>query len=95
MINKIPYIIESIVYQREQNVTDTMLCAKIVYDKELIQQALGDKTEEEYKEIIWKEIKEINKTLPIFKHIKNITITTQPFAKTTTQKIKRYKEIKQ
>ena len=95
LINKIPYIIESIVYQREQNVTDTMLCAKIVYDKELIQQALGDKTEEEYKEIIWKEIKEINKTLPIFKHIKNITITTQPFAKTTTQKIKRYKEIKQ
>ena len=52
------------------------------------------KKEEEYKNIIWNEIKEINKTLPVFKHIKNIDITTEPFVKTTTQKVKRYEELK-
>ena len=94
LINKIPYVVESLVYQREGNNTDTMLCAKIVYDKEIIKEQLGDKTEKEYSDIIWKKIKEINKELPVFKHIKNITITTEPLMKTTTQKIKRYEELK-
>ena len=94
LINKIPYVVESLVYQRERNNTDTMLCAKIVYDKEIIKEQLGDKTEKEYSDIIWKKIKEINKELPVFKHIKNITITTEPLMKTTTQKIKRYEELK-
>lgn len=93
LINKIHYIKESLVYQREQSKTDTMLCAKIVYDKDLIEKELGKKTEKEYQEEIWKEIKEINKTLPVFKHIKKIEITTEEFAKTTTQKVKRYKEL--
>ena len=38
--------------------------------------------------------KEINKELPVFKHIKQITITTEPLIKTTTQKVKRYEELK-
>ena len=94
LINKLPYVTESLVYQRERSNTDTMLCAKIVYDKDIIKDVLGDKKEEEYKNIIWNEIKEINKTLPVFKHIKNIDITTEPFVKTTTQKVKRYEELK-
>ena len=94
LINKIPYIVESLVYQREQSNTDTMLCAKIVYDEQLIKENLGEKSEKEYEEIIWKEIKEINKKLPIFKHIKKISITNKPLAKTTTQKVKRYEELK-
>ena len=63
-------------------------------DKEIIKEQLGDKTEKEYSDIIWKKIKEINKELPVFKHIKNITITTESLMKTTTQKIKRYEELK-
>ena len=94
LINKVPYISESMVYQREKSNTDTMLCAKIVYDKDIIKEQLGDKKEEEYKELIWERIKEINKELPVFKHIKNITITTEPLIKTTTQKVKRYEELK-
>lgn len=89
LINEIPYVVESLVYQREKSKTDTMLCAKIVYDETLIKEALGEKTEKEYQEILWNEIKEINKKLPIFKHIKNISITTQALAKTTTQKSKK------
>ena len=94
LINKIPYVTESFVYQRGKNNTDTMLCAKIVYDKDLIKEKLGDKTEKEYEKIIWEKVKEINQELPVFKHIKHITITTEPLIKTTTQKVKRYEELK-
>ena len=94
LINKLPYVKESLVYQREQSKTDTMLCAKIVYDEEIIREILGDKTKEEYQKIIWEEIKKINQTLPVFKHIKNIQITTEKLIKTTTQKVKRYEKLK-
>ena len=94
LINKIPYVSESIVYARDKTATDTMLCAKIVYDKDHIKEILGEKTEKEYKDILWEEIKKINQDLPVFKHIKNITITTEPLKKTTTQKVKRYEELK-
>ena len=51
-------------------------------------------TEKEYQELIWEKIKEINQQLPVFKHIKKISITTEPLIKTTTQKVKRQEEIK-
>ena len=93
LINQISYVKESLVYQRGQSTTDTMLCAKIVYDEDLIENTMGKKTENEYKEEIWKQVKEINKNLPVFKHIKKIEITTDEFDKTTTHKVKRYKEL--
>ena len=93
LINKLPYVKESLVYQRGQSKTDTMLCAKIVYDADAIKDAFGEKSEDEYKEEIWKQVKEINKDLPLFKHIKKIEITTEELEKTTTQKVKRYKEL--
>ena len=94
LINKLPYVAESMVFSRESSNTDTVLAAKIVYDKETIQKAFGEKEEKDYEKLIWKDIKEINKTLPTFKHIKQITITDEPMSKTTTQKVKRYEEIK-
>ena len=94
LINKIPGVIESLVYLREKDSRDTMLCAKIVYDKEMLKQIEGDKTQEEYKKEIWKKVKEMNKTLPIYKRIKNITLSTELLSKTTTQKVKRYEELK-
>lgn len=94
LINKIPYVVESLVYARDKDTTDTMLCAKIVYDAERIKEILGEKTEEEYEKLLWEEVKEINQSLPIFKHIKKISITTEELVKTTTQKVKRYEELK-
>ena len=94
LINEIPFVTESLVYQREEDSTDTMLCAKIVYDEKLLSQELGDKTPDEIKDEIWSRVKEINKNLPIFKHIKKIDVTTEPLVKTTTQKVKRYEELK-
>lgn len=92
IINKLPYVEESIIYARNKTNTDTMLCAKIVYNKENLVDKFGKQSD--YKELVWQDIKEINKELPTYKHIKEITITSEPLEKTTTQKVKRFVEIK-
>ena len=94
LINKLPYVVENLVYARNKTKTDTMLCAKIVYSKENLVEHFGEKNEDEYKELIWEDVKNINKELPSFKHVKEITITEEPLQKTTTQKVKRYAEIR-
>ena len=50
-------------------------------------------TEKEYKDLVWEDIKEINKNLSQFKRIKELILTNEELEKTTTQKIKRFKEI--
>lgn len=94
LLNKIPAVLETMVFARNKTSMDTTLCAKIVYDKEQIKEVYGEKTQEELKEIFWQKVKEVNQTLPDVKHIKEIMITDEPLAKTTTQKVKRYEEIK-
>ena len=39
-------------------------------------------------------VKETNKLLPKYKYIKNMILTKEDFIKTSTQKIKRFEEIK-
>ena len=51
------------------------------------------KTAKEYKVLVWEDIKEINQNLSQFKKLKEVIITTEPLEKTTTQKVKRFKEI--
>lgn len=94
LLNKIPGVVETMVFARNKTSMDTTLCAKIVYDKEQVQEIYGEKNQEELKEAFWQKVKEVNQTLPDVKHIKEIMITEEPLAKTTTQKVKRYEEIK-
>ena len=94
LINKLPYVEESMVFSRDRNSMDTMLCAKIVYNKDSAKDLFETEDVSKLKEFIWKDIKEINKKLPDVKHIKDIIITEEPLIKTTTQKVKRYEEIK-
>ena len=91
LINKLPYITESIVYSTDEE--GRKISAKAVYNEEIMKETFGKKEEKEYYEIIWEEIKKINESLPIFKRIKELQITTTPLAKTTTQKVKRFEEI--
>lgn len=93
LIGKLPYVAECMVFSREKSKTDTLLAAKIVYDKELIEKEFPGENKNKYKSLIFKQIKEINKNLPTYKHIKQIIVTDEPMSKTTTQKIKRYEEI--
>jgi len=92
LVNKLPYVEESMVYARNKTKTDTLLCAKIVINKDAIVEKFGDNND--YKDKIWGDIKEINKELPSYKHIKEIIITDEPLEKTTTQKVKRFVEMK-
>ena len=93
VISNLSYVAENMVYGKEKD-DDLLLSAKIVYNKEYMDEKYPGKTEEEIKEIIWKDIKEINKTMPQYKHVKNIVVTDIPMIKTTTAKIKRFEEMK-
>lgn len=94
LINKLPYVAENIVYARNKSKTDTLLCAKIVYNKDNLVDHFGKKAQKEYEKLVWEDIKNINKDLPTFKHIKEIILTDEPLEKTTTQKVKRFVELK-
>ena len=50
--------------------TVTKFGAKIVYDKDIVKEVYKTDDENELKEIIWKEIKKINKTMPAYKYIR-------------------------
>ncbi len=93
LVNKLPYVTESIVFPRENTKGEIAIGVKAVYDKDLIKEKFGEKTEAEYKKLVWEDIKEINQRLSQFKKIKELIITTEALEKTTTQKIKRFKEI--
>lgn len=92
LINNLPYVAESMVYGMQKD-NDLVVSAKIVYNKEYTDHLYKDKTMEELHEIVWKDIKEINKGLTTYKYIKNLVLTDVPMAKTTTAKVKRYQEI--
>ena len=93
LIGNLPYVEENMVYGKEHN-DDLQLAVKIVYNKEYVKEIYGEISQEELYNIIWNDIKLINKTLPKYKYIKNLIITDEPMIKTTTAKIKRYEEMK-
>ncbi len=93
LINNLPYIEESMVYGKEKD-DDLVVSAKVVYNKDYIKENYPEKTPEEIEKMIWNDIKEINKTMPNYKHVKNLIVTDEEMIKTTTAKIKRFEEIK-
>lgn len=95
VINRIEGVKESFVYGKpeQDDEIDLKLCAKIVYDKAIIKEAYGIENEEEISEIMWEKIKELNKTMPPYKYIKEISVTQEELIKTTTRKIKRHEEM--
>ncbi len=94
LINKIEGVKESFVYGKPEDDGDYKICCKIVYDKEIIEELYKTTDKEKIKEIIWQEVKKVNKTMPAYKYIREIIITDEELIKTTTQKIKRFEEIK-
>ena len=93
LITNLPYVAENMVYGKPKD-DDLLVSVKIVYNEEYVKQKYGKISEEELKEIIWNDIKEINKKLPTYKYIKNLVITKEPMIKTTTAKVKRFEEQK-
>ncbi len=96
LVNRLELVEESMVFglPDEQDKNDIKLSVKIVYNKEVVKEKYEGKTEEELYDIIWNEIKEINKTFPRYKHIQNMILTSEELIKTTTKKVKRQEEMK-
>lgn len=93
LINNLPYVAESMVYGTSKD-DDLIVSAKIVYNKDYILEKFGNISEAYIQDMVWKDIKKINSTLSNYKHIKNLIVTDEPMIKTTTQKVKRFEEIK-
>lgn len=91
LVNNLPEVEECFIYGMAQkgDKNDPMVSVKIVYNKD----AIINRSENELYDILWNEVKEINKTLPPYKYIKNMIITDKPLIKTTTHKIKRKEEL--
>ena len=93
LISELPYVAENMVFGLPKD-DDLVVSVKIVYNETYVKQKYGDIGEEELKETIWKDVKEINSKLTTYKHIKNLVITNEPMIKTTTAKVKRFEEMK-
>ena len=95
LVNRIEEIEESFVFgMPEEDKNDVKLSVKAVYNKDVVKELYGEKTEEEIREIIWNKIKEVNQTFPQYKHIKKLILTDKELIKTTTKKVKRQEELK-
>ena len=96
LINDIPGVKESFVYGKSDNEDkdDLKICAKLVYDREIFENEYGLTKEEDIKNKLWQEVKNINRKMPTYKYVKEIKITEEELIKTTTLKVKRFEEIK-
>ena len=96
LINRIDIVEECMVFGMpdEQDKNDLKLSVKIVYNKDIASEKYPNTSEEDLKKIIWEQIKEINKTFPPYKYIKNMILTDEELIKTTTKKVKRQEEMK-
>lgn len=92
LVNNLPYVAESMVYGEEKD-DDLVVSVKIVYNKEYVKEKYPDIPEEEFRSIVWQDIKQINTKLPKYKYMKKLVLTDEPMIKTTTQKVKRHMEI--
>ena len=93
LINRLDIVSESMVFGMPEADGDYTISAKIVYDKQAVQEKYGDIDEDKIKDIIWQEVKKINKTIPTYQYVKKIIVTDEELVKTTTQKTKRQVEM--
>jgi long-chain acyl-CoA synthetase len=73
---------------------ETFVHAQIVPNFEKIKEKFNDcmPSKEQIYSIIKDAVKSANRSMPLYKQIKNFTIKDSEFVKTTTKKIKRYIE---
>jgi long-chain acyl-CoA synthetase len=94
ILNRSPYIMESLVYGEKDEKHLEIIAAKIVVDAEAFIELSESRsipiTHDLLKSVIGQEIQKVNKEFPLYKQIRKFGIRDQEFQKTTTQKIKRH-----
>lgn len=99
MLDKVDEIKESMVYGKEPDKNskkeqkELIITARVIPDYEKIEEIHGKISEKEIYDLIWNKIKEVNKKLTSYKAVKSLEIKEGEFEKTSTMKIKRYKEL--
>lgn len=96
LVNGLEEVEESFIYgsPNPEDKNDVKISVKIVYDEKILKNKYANLSENEFHDLLWNKIKEINKTLPKYKYIKDMILTTEPLIKTSTSKIKRHEELK-
>lgn len=93
-LKKSPFVLECVVYAAKDDNGDETIGAILVPNAEEFieysQKTGKEVTKDLIEEILKKEVRELNKELPIYKQVRVVRIQEQEFEKTTTQKIKRY-----
>lgn len=73
---------------------ELIITARVVPNYDEIEKIHGkDLTDEQIHDIIWNKVKDVNKKLTSYKAIKSLEIKKEDFEKTSTMKVKRYKEL--
>ncbi|HXX62543.1 MAG TPA: AMP-binding protein [Bacteroidota bacterium] len=94
LVNRSPFILESMVYGEDDPKHDEIIAAQVVVDAEafieLAETRQREITPDLMKEVIADEIASVNKLVPAFKQIRKFYIRDREFEKTTTQKVKRF-----
>ena len=99
LLDKVDEIKESMVYGKQPDANsrkdekELIITARVIPDYEKIEELYGKISKDEIFDIIWKRIKEVNKKLTSYKAVKKLEIKEGEFEKTSTMKIKRYKEL--
>ena len=93
ILGKVDYIKESMVYGIGEG-EKLKVAVKVIPNLEAIEETVGKEYDDkQVHDLIWNEIKKINKTLTSYKAIKELEIKKDEFEKTTTMKIKRFAEL--
>ena len=102
LLGKVPEIKDVMVYGKtpegekavKKDKQELIITARVIPNKDEIEKIHGKgKTDEEIYDIIWNHVKNVNKQLTSYKAVKELEIKEGEFEKTSTMKIKRYKEL--
>ena len=96
LVNRLDLVEESMVFglPDDEDKNDIKLSVKVVYNEDTVKEKHGDISEQEIYDMIWDQIKELNKTFPNYKHIKNVILSKDELIKNTSKKVKRFEEMK-
>ncbi len=96
LVGNLPYVQECMVFGEARHddgdMKDLILSVKIVYDAERLKETRGAETKEQIEAAVAADIEAINQNLPGYKRIYRRYLTEVPMEKTTTGKVKRYKQ---
>ncbi len=95
LVNKIEGVKESLIFGKinSDDKDDIKIYAKIIFDREIVEDVYKIKSDDEIYKALHNKIKEINRTMPKYKAIRGVIFSEEPLIKTSTNKIKRQANI--